>query len=378
MSGTTINVFAGMYGADVIDAKGTLYQLSTTVSDVAYPSTWYVDTDGDGYGNPASSVLDCNQPTGYVANSDDCDDANPYVHPNAAEICNDIDDDCDGLIDEDDPSVTGLTSWYPDEDEDGYARNSDPIQSCVQPSGYILLDQDNVDCDDLNFAVNPAAQEVCNGIDDDCDGLADDDDSDVIGQATWYQDSDGDGYGTVSVLVIACQQPSDYVGNSNDCDDSNPETYSGAPEIADGLDNDCDGLIDEGVDVMSIDAGDCEIVYLGYAPVECTDLSVLISGGTAPYETTWSSGDDSETITVCPESTQAYSVTVTDAIGQSVEDQITVQVIDVRCGNNNNKVSICHIPPGNPDNPQNICVSVNAVEDHLIEHGRLSWSLPDR
>lgn len=116
------------------------------------------------------------------------------------------------------------------------------------------------------------------------------------------------------------------------------------------------------------DAGDCATVYLGYGPAECTDLSASAMYGTEPYTYLWSTGETSETITVCPSATTTYTVTVTDADGCSDEAEVTVDVIDVRCGKKMNKVEICHIPPGNPDNPQTLCLSPNAVPAHLA-HG---------
>jgi hypothetical protein len=71
---------------------------------------------------------------------------------------------------------------------------------------------------------------------------------------------------------------------------------------------------------------------------------------------------------VCPNQTTTFTITVTDANNQSAVDDITVNVIDVRCGNNNSKVLVCHIPPGNPSNPQVICISPSAVPAHLA-HG---------
>ena len=95
------------------------------------------------------------------------------------------------------------------------------------------------DCDDANADVFPGADEVCNGIDDDCDDVVDDD---AIDQGTWYGDNDGDGYGAPDQPVTACDQPSDTVDNDLDCDDDDADRYPSAPEICgDGVVQDCDG-----------------------------------------------------------------------------------------------------------------------------------------
>ncbi|MDP2310815.1 MAG: polysaccharide lyase family 7 protein [Pseudomonadota bacterium] len=64
---------------------------------------WYADVDGDGHGDASSPILACEAPAGAVAGSDDCEDADPAIHPGAGEICNGLDDDCDGALDDDDP-----------------------------------------------------------------------------------------------------------------------------------------------------------------------------------------------------------------------------------------------------------------------------------
>ncbi|MBW8049089.1 MAG: hypothetical protein FVQ77_01865 [Cytophagales bacterium] len=118
-----------------------------------------------------------------------------------------------------------------------------------------------------------------------------------------------------------------------------------------------------------VDAGDDQTVYIGYTPQGCAVLSAVASGGDPPYSYSWSTGETTQDITVCPAITTTYTVTLTDANGCFSSDEVTVNVIDVRCGNNLNKVLICHIPPGNPDNPQTICISSNAVPAHLTNHG---------
>ncbi len=330
---------------------------------VAIP--WYADADADGFGDLNVSVISCSQPGGYVPwpNFGDCDDSDPNVHPGATEtcdgidnncdglieqeLCNGLDDDCDGLIDEEVADIT----WFLDWDHDGYGSPTSTTISCNPPYGYVL---NNTDCYDYNPSIHPGALDYCNGYDDNCDGTIDE-------GPVWYLDGDGDGFGNPEVVYLSCYRPSGYVGTGTDCDDAHGNSNPDASEILDGLDNDCDGLIDEGLSVLNVEAGDCEVVYYGYAPEACQVLSVTASGGATPYTYHWSNGANTQTTSVCPSTTTIYAVTVTDHNGVTAEDNVTVQVVDVRCGNNNNKVTLCH-------SQQTLCVAQSAVAAHL-SHG---------
>ena len=134
---------------------------------------WYADTDGDSFGDALVVERACYQPSNYVADSTDCDDADGSVNPSAIEVCDigDTDEDCSGLADDLDPSVdtTTMASFYTDADTDGYGSGT-AVQACDAPSGMVL---DATDCDDGDIAVNPGATEVCaDGIDNDCSGDA--------------------------------------------------------------------------------------------------------------------------------------------------------------------------------------------------------------
>ena len=211
--------------------------------DLSTGSTWYADGDTDGYGDAATTTVACDQPSGFVADDTDCDDGSTAVNPGATEVCNGIDDDCDADIDDDDATVdlsTGST-WYDDADTDGYGDAAVTTRACDQPSGMVGNDGD---CDDGDGAINPLATEVCDGIDNDCDTDVDDDDVDVVGQATWYVDGDSDGYGGAT-SQLACDQPSGTTAASTDCEDGDPAINPGATEVCDGIDNDCDADIDD-------------------------------------------------------------------------------------------------------------------------------------
>ena len=223
-------------GADN-DCDGTVDE-----PDAADALSWYADSDGDGYGDSASSSVACDAPSGTVADASDCDDGDAAINPAASEVCDGVDNDCDGLVDGDDASVTGSATWYADSDGDGYGDATSSTEACSVPAGYVA---DATDCDDGDGATNPAASEVCDSVDNDCDGLVDDDDSSVTGTTVWYADYDSDGYGGSWLSVVACTQPSGFVSDDTDCDDGDASAWPGAEEVCDGADNDCDGTVDE-------------------------------------------------------------------------------------------------------------------------------------
>ena len=183
-----------------------------------------VDADGDGF------------------NSDeDCDDSDPAVNPAAQEVCNGVDDDCDGDADIEDPDVQGTSSWPVDSDGDGFGDPFLSADGCGQPEGTA----DNTDdCDDRDADVNPGADELCDGVDNDCDGDVDADDSDPVGVSTWAPDLDGDGFGDEAQGVYGCEPPeAGWINNARDCDDGDATTYPEADETCgDGADSDCDGF----------------------------------------------------------------------------------------------------------------------------------------
>jgi hypothetical protein len=181
--------------------------------------TYYQDSDGDTYGNAAVSQVATSQPAGYVANANDCDDTDANVNPGATEICNGIDDNCDGNIDE------GCVTYYRDADGDTYGDSGDSTTATSQPAGYVA---NAGDCDDDNSGINPGATEIDEGC------------------ATYYRDADGDTYGDSGDSTTATSQPAGYVANANDCDDTNGAVNPGATEICNGVDDNCDGNIDEG------------------------------------------------------------------------------------------------------------------------------------
>ncbi|MFZ8805025.1 MAG: MopE-related protein, partial [Candidatus Calescibacterium sp.] len=174
--------------------------------------TFYKDNDGDGYGDPNNSIQACSPPPQYVQNADDCNDNNNLINPN--------------------------TIWFKDADGDGFTDGTFQV-SCVQPAGFVLFALGG-DCDDSDSARNPGQSEICDGKDNDCDGLVDEG---VL--LTFYRDQDGDGYGNANNSNQACSQPPGYVQNPFDCNDNNASIHPGAPlNCNNGQDNDCSGQVE--------------------------------------------------------------------------------------------------------------------------------------
>ncbi|MAQ19037.1 MAG: hypothetical protein CMN30_30090 [Sandaracinus sp.] len=209
------------------------------------------DLDGDGFVDALCCNLGLN---GARTCGDDCDDSAAGVHPTEAESCNAVDDDCDGDVDE------GLLMrlYYPDCDGDGFGDPATFVAACgplgaAPCAGGAWVDNAR-DCDDADPDRNPDAAELCDGVDNDCDGALD-------GPG---EDDDGDGYADVACGVAA----------ATDCDDRCPTCFPGSVEdLCDGLDQDCDGVIDEGVTTtFYVDAdgdgfgGDVPIEACGVGP----------------------------------------------------------------------------------------------------------------
>ena len=194
---------------------------------------FFVDVDGDGFGG-VEPVRACATPIGAVALGTDCDDADATVHPTAGETCNDVDDDCDGVIDG--ANAVGQRPFYPDGDGDGYGFANAPAVACSTPAGFVDLVGD---CDDADPARNPAAEDACDDVDNDCNGVVDDGP-----QPTWAVDADGDGHGNPKYTTRSCDPIDGWVTAADDCDDTDGAVFPGATEICNDRDDDCDGETD--------------------------------------------------------------------------------------------------------------------------------------
>ena len=206
--------------------------------------TYYLDLDGDSFGDISNTTKDCLTPNGYVENDTDCDDTNEKVSPNADEYCDEIDNDCDGYIDE--SGSFGETNWFSDNDNDGFGSSKQLSQ--LQSTNGLCFQFD--DCNDDNAAIFIGADEVCDNIDNDCDGTIDGENA--IDASSWYIDQDEDGYGfdyvnaslissnevnldTDLYVVKSCEQPIGYVENYGDCDDNQPTALPNGIEVLTAL-----------------------------------------------------------------------------------------------------------------------------------------------
>ena len=114
---------------------------STDESGSVGESVYYLDADGDGRGTSSITLSACELPSGYSTNADDCDDSRTDVYLGATEVCDSVDNDCDGATDE--AGSVGSSTYYLDADSDGYGSSGASISSCSAPSGYV---SDSTDC----------------------------------------------------------------------------------------------------------------------------------------------------------------------------------------------------------------------------------------
>ena len=229
LTGSIVLSLSLFFGACSDDNESSNSEPSTTPSADAATSevdTGPEDNDNDGF-----------------AGADDCDDTNPNIHPDADEVCDGVDNNCDGAIDGDD--AVDRPNWYLDGDGDGFGVTAEVVVACEAPEGYASKAGD---CADDDEDINPSADEICgNAVDENCNDEIDDHGS--IGEQAWYRDRDNDGYGG-GRAVYHCGPPSEdgYTHEGGDCDDGDSDVYPGSmteevPE--DGIDQNCNGSDDE-------------------------------------------------------------------------------------------------------------------------------------
>ena len=291
-------------GTDCAPLDGAIHDGASEITDDGIDQdcngfdtvTCFEDADGDGFGTADELLVDdgaCDD-AGESDLDTDCDDGDELVHPDAEEVCNGVDDDCDPGTDEDGDSDGDAFSIcdddcdddeaavYPGAEEacDGLDNDCDPDtaedEADDDGDGWRVCDSD---CDDGDALTYPEAPELCDGLDNDCDGEPETDDE--VEFVTWYRDDDGDGFGADGDLVEDCTQPDGYVPDGGDCEDADAEVHPAAEEVCDGIDNDCDPTTDlEGTDQdgdgdgVHACGGDCDdsdpTAYPGAAEV-CED-----------------------------------------------------------------------------------------------------------
>ncbi len=198
---------------------------------------WYRDSDGDNFGTALESRMAYERPEGFALLDSDCDDSNANVHPWRREQPDGLDNNCNGKVDE----RTSNARFYLDHDSDGFGDPGASVTGRRKPRGYVA---NNLDCDDTSAAINPAAGEILDSIDNDCDGNIDNP------LTTLFRDVDGDGYGGSEWFIETHGPLEGYVENDSDCDDENDAIYPGASEVLDSVDNNCDGEVDEGLNTQ--------------------------------------------------------------------------------------------------------------------------------
>ena len=281
-------------------------------------SIYYADTDEDGFGDPNNTILACSLPQGYTTDNSDCDDSNAIVYPNAAEICDGIDNDCDGQIDEGftvscgdycPPShwgsqnelITNVTLHTINNTSGGWTSGTGysdftNISTDLNPNAtYTITVSTNYGWDGskmgiwidwnknivfdtneeiaifsgngphttsftvpanafngptrlrVHYQYGPNYQPNACGGSGYSGGETEDYTVNIINcsMTTFYADDDGDGFGDLNNSTQACSQPAGYVANNSDCDDNDATVHPNASEICDGIDNDCNGQIDE-------------------------------------------------------------------------------------------------------------------------------------
>jgi hypothetical protein len=211
--------------------------------------TFYRDWDRDGFGNADEMAEACAQPAGFVSDSSDCDDGSSAVHPGGTEVCDlvGVDEDCNSMVNEDDPGLANIRTWFVDGDEDGFGSDK-TTEACFEAPGLATIAGD---CNDSDFDMNPAAVEVCDSVDkdEDCDGFGDVSDPEgPFGQPLYYIDTDSDGDGDASDpgQYFCDGVPAGYSTLGSDCDDTIAIINPQAPEnCRDLVDNDCNGAVDD-------------------------------------------------------------------------------------------------------------------------------------
>ena len=186
-------------------------------TDEGLTTIYYRDEDGDTFGKPSDSVEACSAPDGYVERGSDCKDDDADINPGAVELCDGIDNNCDGHADE------------------GFVNtDGDALPDCMDTDDDDDGDPDTTDCAPLDATINHSAAEACDTVDNNCDGSVDEGCPCVAGET---QECGSSNVGECKKGTQTC----DNTGTWGDC----VGVVESVDEICDGKDNNCDGSIDE-------------------------------------------------------------------------------------------------------------------------------------
>lgn len=238
---------------------------------------WYRDLDGDGYGDTLGFVDQCEGPPGTILNGEDCNDARPAINPTNQEVCNRIDDDCDGLTDDFDPSIdpAGQTLFYSDADGDGYGDPASQTLACESVAGFGV--DNDLDCDDTNEDANLSQN--------------------------WYEDVDQDGFGAGAPVLFQCLDPGDGLvpeAVGVDCDDFDPFENPAVPEV-------CDDTVDQNCN-LAVDCDDSDCLGTPGCLAICADFDIPSAVPSQTNGDTLTSGDD--TVPSCNVGSTANDVAI--------------------------------------------------------------------
>ena len=230
-------------------------------------TNWILDGDKDGWGKTGEVQCLCSPVAPYTAaQGGDCEDGDAAISPDGVEVCNSIDDNCNGQVDEGE-GKTGCVTLLVDADGDGYGVATQSKCLCKPAAPYTATT--GGDCNDADGASFPGAAETCDGKDNDCNLTVDEEGAQ--GCTTWLKDADGDGAGVTGDGKCLCAKVAPYVaGQGGDCNDDNVAVHPAAAETCNGIDDNCNGAIDEE------GAGGCTVYYtdadgdgFGTAPSKC-------------------------------------------------------------------------------------------------------------
>jgi subtilisin-like proprotein convertase family protein len=279
----------------------------TTIIITTQQVTYYLDSDGDGYGSNSVSQTQCFQPFGYVSNSTDCNDTNPAINPGATEIyCDGIDNNCQPF---DDTFCTPPTNLTATQITSTTALLQWQQQTCAQT--YFVQFRQLGTTSWLPLANTTGNNHLATGLsigttyqwrvrtqcaqNQGSSFAAPKKFTTLPCTNVFYADADSDGFGNASVIITSCTQPLGYVTNSTDCYDNNPNINPQTTEVCDGLDNNCNGQVDE--NILSIPTFEPSqlspsgMVYFPQPPIQTTEVQLRYRQANLPFTMAWLSNE---------------------------------------------------------------------------------------